>query len=88
MLGLDQVAETTKQLPNLGGGKKVVYTHRKFPLTEVDKLSEISDNKLKEGLGPILEKHGHLWSRRSRSILFRKRSKDLKGRVLWQRKQR
>ena len=62
VLGLDQVAETTKQLPNLGGGKKVVYTHRKFPLTEVDKLSEISDNKLKEGLGPILEKHGHLWS--------------------------
>lgn len=62
VLGLDQVAETTKQLPKLGGGKKVVYTHRKFPLTEVDNLSEISDNKFIEGLRPILEKHGHLWS--------------------------
>lgn len=62
VLGLDQVAETTKQLPKLGGGKKVVYTHRKFPLAEVDNLSEISDNKFIEGLRPIIEKHGHLWS--------------------------
>lgn len=62
VLGLDQVAETTKQLPNLNGGKKVVYTHREFPLTEVDNLSEISDNEIIEGLRPILEKHGHLWS--------------------------
>lgn len=62
VLGLDQVAETTKQLPKLNGGKKVVYTHREFPLTEVDNLSEISDNEIIEGLRPILEKHGHLWS--------------------------
>ena len=62
VLGLDQVAETTKQLPKLNGGKKVVYTHREFPLTEVDNLGEISDNKIIEGLRPILEKHGHLWS--------------------------
>lgn len=62
VLGLDQVPEITKQLPKLGGGKKVVYTHRKFPLTEVDNLSEISDNNFIEGLRPIIEKHGHLWS--------------------------
>ena len=48
VLVLDKVAETTKHLPNLGGGKKVVYTHSKFTLTEVDKLREIIDNKLKE----------------------------------------
>lgn len=39
-----------------------MYTHREFPLTEVDNLSEISDNEIIEGLRPILEKHGHLWS--------------------------
>lgn len=62
ILGLDQAVETTKLLPELSGGKKIVYTHHKFPLIEVDKIDEISENEFIEGLKPILEKYGHLWS--------------------------
>lgn len=62
ILGLDHVAEVTKALPELGGGKKIVYTHKKFPLTEVDKIGEKSDNKFISELKPILERHGDLWS--------------------------
>lgn len=62
ILGLDEVAETTKILPELTGGKKIVYTHHKFPLTEVDKIEKIGENKFIEDLKPILEQHGNLWS--------------------------
>lgn len=62
ILGLDHVAEVTKALPELGGGKKIVYTHKKFPLTEVDKIGEKSDNEFINELKLILERHGDLWS--------------------------
>lgn len=62
ILGLDHVAEVTKALPELGGGKKIVYTHKKFPLTEVDKIGEKSDNEFINELKLILESHGDLWS--------------------------
>ena len=62
VLGLDEAAKTTKELPQIGGGKKIVYTHHKFPLTQVDKIDEISENKFIEGLKPILKRHGYLWS--------------------------
>ena len=62
VLGLDEAAKTTKELPLIGGGKKIVYTHHKFPLTQVDKVDEISENKFIEGLKPILKRHGYLWS--------------------------
>ncbi|HJC51373.1 MAG TPA: zinc-binding dehydrogenase [Candidatus Anaerostipes avistercoris] len=62
VLGLDRAAETTKQLPEIGGGKKIVYTHHKFPMMEVDKVGEISENNFIKGLKTILAKHGYLWS--------------------------
>lgn len=62
ILGLDDVPEVTKALPSLSGGKKIVYTHKRFPLTEVDKIGEKSDNKFIDELKPILKRHGDLWS--------------------------
>ena len=62
ILGLDHAADITKQLPQIGGGKKIVYTNHKFPLMEVDKASEINNNKMVEELESILKKHGYLWS--------------------------
>lgn len=35
VLGLDDVVRTTLQLPELAGGKKIVYTHKRFSLTPV-----------------------------------------------------
>lgn len=63
ILGLDSVVETTKQLPEIGGGKKIVYTHYSFPLTEVDKPGSIEENESMHELKEILASHNGLWSR-------------------------
>ncbi len=33
--GLNAVAETTLNLPNIPGGKKLIYTHKNLPLTAI-----------------------------------------------------
>jgi threonine dehydrogenase-like Zn-dependent dehydrogenase len=48
--GLDAVVETTKNLPNIAGGKKLIYTNISMPLTA------ISDFKAKGKTDPIIEK--------------------------------
>lgn len=63
VLGLDAAAETTKALPGIGGGKKIVYTHYSFPLTAVDKSASIEENKAMHGLKEILASTHGLWSR-------------------------
>ena len=62
ILGLDHAVETTKVLPELEGSKKIVYTHKKFPLTEVDKFDENSDDEYIRELKSIVERNGNLWS--------------------------
>ena len=62
ILGLDHAVETTKALPELEGSKKIVYTHKKFPLTEVDKFDENSDDEYIRELKSIVERNGNLWS--------------------------
>lgn len=55
ILGLDAARETTLRLPEVGGGKKLVYTGKNLPLT---KLSQTSDPELQA----ILARHQGLWS--------------------------
>ncbi|MDP1057302.1 L-sorbose 1-phosphate reductase, partial [Klebsiella pneumoniae] len=43
ILGLNAAGETTLDLPAVGGGKKLVYTGKAFPLTP---LGEIADPEL------------------------------------------
>jgi hypothetical protein len=38
--GLNAVAETTLNLPNIPGGKKLIYTHKNLPLTAIDDFAE------------------------------------------------
>ncbi|MDD9150048.1 zinc-binding dehydrogenase [Sporolactobacillus sp. CQH2019] len=56
VLGLDAAAETTMSQPDIGGGKKLTYTHKKFSRIELEKVDP------KSPLGEILEKHDGLWS--------------------------
>lgn len=67
--GLDAVAETTLNLPNIPGGKKLVYTGISMPLTA---LSELKDNgdELSKGLAEIVEKHNGLWSPEAEKYLL------------------
>lgn len=38
--GLNAVAETTLNLPNIPGGKKLIYTHKKLPLVAISDFEE------------------------------------------------
>jgi len=38
--GLNAVAETTLDLPNIPGGKKLIYTHKNLPLVAISDFEE------------------------------------------------
>ena len=69
--GLDCVVETTKNLPNIKGGKKLVYTHVSMPLTAIadfEKLGE-SDPMFAE-LDALVKKHNGLWNAEAEKYLL------------------
>lgn len=41
--GLDSVVETTKDLPNVPGGKKLVYTHIDMPMTAIEDFGKFGE---------------------------------------------
>ncbi len=69
--GLDCVVETTKNLPNIKGGKKLVYTHVSMPLIAIadfEKLGE-SDPMFAE-LDALVKKHNGLWNAEAEKYLL------------------
>ncbi|MER2059956.1 MAG: zinc-binding dehydrogenase [Niallia sp.] len=63
ILGLNAVGETTLNLPEIGGGKKLVYTHKNFNLINI--------NRIKEGkLAEILFKTGGIWSKEAEDYIL------------------
>lgn len=58
--GLDAVIETTKNLPNIPGGKKLIYTQISLPLTAIDDLADSPDPTLC-ALGKIVTDNNGLW---------------------------
>ena len=61
--GLDSVIETTLNLPNIPGGKKLIYTNISMPLVSLEKLEELgkSDPFYSE-LHQIVAKNDYIWS--------------------------
>ena len=62
MGGLDSCVETTLNLPNIPGGKKLIYTHINMPLTAIEDFEELGrqDPRFAE-LHRIVEANGGLW---------------------------
>ncbi len=62
--GLDAVCETTLNLPMIPGGKKLIYTHLKMPLTALSDLrkegEKRGDGRLVD-LAEIVDAHNGLW---------------------------
>ena len=58
--GLDSVIETTLNLPNIPGGKKLIYTQISMPLTAIDDFGEI-DDPVCQALAEIIKKNNGLW---------------------------
>jgi threonine dehydrogenase-like Zn-dependent dehydrogenase len=61
--GLDSVIETTKNLPNIPGGKKLIYTNISMPLVSLYKLEEKStDYPYLKGLHEIVKTNDYIWN--------------------------
>lgn len=64
ILGLDAVAETTLNQPAIGGGKKLVYTHKQSDLTKLSEVDPASE------LGEILAKTEGIWSKEAEAYVL------------------
>ena len=62
IMGLDSVCDTILKLPSIPGGKKICYTHKKYPLTSVDQVGGNADSQFEQELKQIIERHGGIWS--------------------------
>lgn len=69
--GLDSVIESTLNLPNIPGGKKLVYTHISMPMTAIADFEELGkDNEMFAELAKITKKTGGLWSAEAEKYLL------------------
>lgn len=69
--GLDAVVDTTLNLPNIPGGKKLIYTHLAMPLVAISDFSEKGKTEpLFAGLAEICERHNGLWSVEAENYLL------------------
>jgi threonine dehydrogenase-like Zn-dependent dehydrogenase len=61
--GLDAVVDTTLNLPQIPGGKKLIYTNISMPLVSLYKLGELGKkDKFYSGLHDIVAKNDYIWS--------------------------
>ncbi|MEA4938846.1 MAG: zinc-binding dehydrogenase [Christensenella sp.] len=61
--GLNCAAETTKNLPSIPGGKKLIYTHLDLPLTALSDLETLGQSDpLFAELGRLVKENNGLWN--------------------------
>ena len=61
--GLNAVIDTTMNLPNIPGGKKLIYNHIDMPLTALDEMEEKGkDNPLFAKLAELVKANNGVWS--------------------------
>ena len=70
--GLNAVPEATLNLPNIPGGKKLIYTHLEMPLTAITDFRELGKkDALYSDLADICDRHDGLWSVEAEALLLR-----------------
>ena len=69
--GLNCAAETTKNLPSIPGGKKLIYTQIDLPLTAIDDFAARGQtDSLFAALAKITARHKGLWSAEAEQYLL------------------
>ena len=69
--GLDAAPETTLNLPNIPGGKKVIYPHIEMPLTAIEDFERLGkDNPLFAELGILCAKYRNVWNEEAEKYLL------------------
>ncbi len=67
--GIDAIINTTLNLPNITGGKKLIYLNIEMPLTALTDLSASEDPVLRE-IGKIVEANNGLWCKEAEAYLL------------------
>jgi threonine dehydrogenase-like Zn-dependent dehydrogenase len=71
--GLNAVIEATNHLPEIPGGKKLIYTHIEMPLTPIADFAKLGeDNEIFKQLAIICDKNNGLWSVEAEAYLLKK----------------
>ena len=69
--GLDSAAQAIIDLDKIPGGKKLIYTHKKLPLTAIDSFAEKGKtDPLFAALAEICGRHGQLWNVEAENYLL------------------
>jgi len=69
--GLGAVIETTKHLPEIPGGKKLIYTHVDMPLTPISDFAKLGEtNEVYKTLAEMCDKNLGLWSVEAETFLL------------------
>jgi hypothetical protein len=74
--GLTAARDTTLRLSQLGGGKKLIYTHLDLPLISLEDLSKLGRNSaLLAELAQLCDSHNGLWNAEAEQLLLQKAPK-------------
>jgi threonine dehydrogenase-like Zn-dependent dehydrogenase len=69
--GLNAVAETTLHLPDIPGGKKLMYTTKDLPLVAIDEFAQRgASDPFYAALAKICDRHNGLWSAEAEQYLL------------------
>ena len=69
--GLGAVIEATKHLPEIPGGKKLIYTHIEMPLTPIADFAKLGEtNEVYKHLAAVCDKNQGLWSIEAEAFLL------------------
>ena len=69
--GLNAAAETTLNLPNIPGGKKLIYTNIDLPLTAIADFEKLAEtDPLFAQLDAIVKEHNGLWCQQAEEYLL------------------
>ena len=75
--GLNCVPETTLNLPNIPGGKKLIYTHIDLPLTAIADFGKLGESDpLFARLDEICKAHGGLWCVEAEKYLLSEKASE------------
>ena len=69
--GLDSAVETTINLPKVPGGKRLIYTHVKMPMTPIEDFARLGESDpFYAALAEICSRHRGLWNQEAEAYLL------------------
>jgi threonine dehydrogenase-like Zn-dependent dehydrogenase len=74
IMGLNDVCDSILKIPELPGGKKIVYSQKNYPITDVQQFS--GETEMERHLKELVEQNNGLWSAEAESY-FLEHSKNI-----------